>query len=75
MTRRTWCQVAFGVVFCTVAVPVAIGLVLLVAMIPGCNGPWGITVASAVLVTAAGWGLIWALGDVGAQWDRTEERR
>ena len=75
MTRRTWCQVAFGVVFCAVTIPLTIGLVLLVAMIPGCNGPWAIDVASAVLVTAAGWGLIWLLGEVGAQWDRTETRR
>lgn len=65
----------FGVVFCAFAAPVTIGLVLLVALIPGCNNEWVAGVATGVLLTVSGWLLLWLLAEVGAQWDRMEEPR
>lgn len=75
MSPRTWCQVTYGAVFCGVAIPAGIGLLLLVAMIPGCGNPWGTGVTAGVLLAAGWWGLTWILGEVGTQWDRLDSRR
>lgn len=70
MTPRTWCQLAISMVFCAVAVPVVIGILLLLALIPGCRTPWVVGVTWGALLSGSVWLLAWVLGEVGAQWDR-----